>query len=78
VVECKFARRAAKQDHLEEAITGPDRFISETAARALFPQIVSRDRKLNSESDAEVHMNELLQKLHAARIEYDKPAACPS
>ena len=89
--ECKHdiaianAREAAKSGNKDYALAGiwvevlteADRQ-NETAARALFPQIVSRDPKLNSESDADVHMNELLQKLHAARVEYDKPAACPS
>ena len=58
-----------------EALTEADRQ-HDTEARAMFPEIVARDREVKSEADAEARMREALQELGNIRVEYDLPAAC--
>jgi len=46
------------------------------AARALLPEIVSRDRDLQTDADAEQLLGEALQSLADIRTEFDLPAKC--
>lgn len=58
-----------------EVLTEGDRQNQEAAA-ALFPELVSRDRTIDTEADAETKMNEELQKLKSIRAEYGLPIDC--
>ena len=77
------AREAAKSNNPDYALAGvwvevlteADRQ-HEPAARALFPEIIRRDREIETESDAEAAMREVLRELGATRVEYDIPAVC--
>jgi hypothetical protein len=60
-----------------ELLTEADRKQPEQA-RALFPEIVRRDRDIRSENEVEVRMNEALQELGNIRKDYDLPQVCPS
>ena len=87
--ECKHdiaianAREAAKSDNKDfslagiwvEALTEADRQ-HEAEARALFPELVSRDRKIKTDADAQAYLSKLLDQLHEVRVAYDKPAVC--
>ena len=89
LAECKHevaianAREAGKSSNADyalagvwvEALTEADRQ-REAVARTLFPEIVSRDRDIKSEADAEAQMREALQKLGNIRVEYGMAAAC--
>jgi hypothetical protein len=58
-----------------ETLTEGDRK-QDARARALFPEIIARDRKIKSEAAAEEKMREALQELESIRVEYGKPAVC--
>jgi hypothetical protein len=89
LAECKHdlaianAREAVKSKNSDYALAGvwvetlteADRQ-KEAQARALFPEIVSRDREIKSESDAEARMRAALQELGSIRTEYGLPAVC--
>lgn len=77
------ARVAAKSRNRDYALAGvwvetlaeADRR-NEAQARALFPQIIAKDRKVKSEAEAEARMREALQEVGNARVEYGLPAVC--
>jgi hypothetical protein len=89
LAECKHdlaianAREAVKSNDKDyqlagvwvETLTEADRQ-HETQAHALFPEIVSRDRKIKSESEVEAQMRAALQELGNIRVEYGMPAVC--
>ncbi len=91
LAECKHevaianAREAAKSKNSDYALAGiwvvalteADRQ-NELEARAMFPDIVKRDRDIKTEADAEAGMREALQELGNIRVEYDLPAVCSS
>jgi hypothetical protein len=91
LTECKHAvaianaREAAKSGNNDfvlagvwlEVLSEADRN-NEPGARALFPDLVRLDEKVNSDSDAEASMQKALQELGEIRIEYDRPADCPA
>lgn len=91
LAECKHdiaianAREAARSSNKKYALAGTwvevlseaDRQNS-AAARALFPELLSRDPDLKSDADAEVHMAEALQRLRDIRVEHAMAAECPS
>ncbi|MDH3510933.1 MAG: hypothetical protein OER85_08790 [Gammaproteobacteria bacterium] len=58
-----------------ETLTEADRQ-REPQARALFPEIVRRDRDIKSEADAEAQMNTSLRELGNIRVEYGMAAVC--
>ena len=60
-----------------EVLTEADRG-REVQARALFPEIVARDRDVKSAADAEALMRQALQELGSIRVEYGMPAVCSS
>jgi hypothetical protein len=89
LVQCKHdiavanAREAAKSGNKDYALSGvwvetlteADRN-RDAQARALFPQLVSRDKKLKDEADAEARMNQLLERMREIRLAHDLPAQC--
>jgi hypothetical protein len=91
LAECKHdvaianAREAAKSSNSEYVLAGiwvevlaeADRQ-HETQARALFPEIIERDREINTDAEVEARMQEALHELGAIRAEYDLPEACSS
>jgi hypothetical protein len=58
-----------------EALAEADRQ-QEPAARALYPEIVARDDKLSSNSEAEARLREGLQELGEIRESFGMPAVC--
>jgi hypothetical protein len=58
-----------------QALTEADRQ-NDAGARALFPEIVSRDKQVASDADAQEHLGIMLNKLQQIRVEYNKPASC--
>ena len=58
-----------------EALTEADRGDMD-AARALLPEIVTRDRDIKTDADAEQLLGEALQSLVDIRSEYDLPTEC--
>ena len=89
LAECKHdvaianAREAVKSNNKDFALAGvwvetlseADRQ-REAQARALFPEIVARDRDIKSDADAEAQMREALQSLRNIRVEYGMAAVC--
>ena len=71
LVECKhevaqgYGRTAAKSNNADFSL-----------ARALFPDLVTKDSKLSSESQAESEMQGALKKLMDIRQEYKLPKSC--
>jgi hypothetical protein len=51
---------------------------NEDKARAMFPDIVNRDKKMKTEADAEAAMRSALQDISNIRAEYDLPKVCPA
>lgn len=89
LVECKhevaqgYGRTAAKSDNPDFALAGLWLQVityadsrQEDQARALFPELVEKDSKLSSESQAETEMQAALQKLKDIRQEYKLPREC--
>ena len=89
LVDCKhdiaqgYGRTAAQSDNPDYALAGlwvqvlayaDNR--QEGQARALFPDLVAKDSKLTSESQAESDMQEAVQELKKIRQEYDLPPDC--
>jgi len=89
LVECKhevaqgYNRTAAKSGNTDFALAGlwlqmityaDSR--QEDQARALFPELVEKDSKLSSGSQAETEMQAALQKLKDIRQEYKLPREC--
>ena len=78
------AREAGKSDNKEsqlaglwiEALAEADRQ-QEPAARALYPEIVAKDKKLKSNSDAEARLREGLNELGEIRESFGMTAVCP-
>lgn len=58
-----------------EALTEADRGEMD-AARAVLPEIVSRDREIKTDADAERRLGEALQSLADIRSEFDLPTEC--
>lgn len=91
LAECKHeiaianGREAAKSKNRDFALAGiwvevlaeADRN-RDAEAHALFPELVSRDKKISSEAEAETNMRNALQRLIAIREEYELPANCPA
>jgi ribonucleotide reductase alpha subunit len=91
LVKCNYAVAAANarvamksknSDHAlgglwVETLTYADQR-EEAKARALYPEIVSRDQKIKTEADAEASMRTALQELMDIRAEYDLPQVCPA
>ena len=89
LAECKHevaianAREAMKSGNSDFALAGvwvemlteADRQ-RENEARALFPEIVERDRDYSSEAEVETKMRGALNSLADIRTEYDMPAVC--
>lgn len=89
LAECKHevaianAREAMKSGNSDFALAGvwvemlaeADRQ-RENEARALFPEIVERDRDYSSEAEVETKMRGALNSLAEIRTEYDMPAVC--
>jgi hypothetical protein len=89
LAECKHeiaianAREAAKSKNRDYALAGiwvvalseADRQ-REQEARAMFPEIIERDREVDTEVEAETLMRGALQELGDIRVEYDLPARC--
>lgn len=80
IANAKEAVKSKNKDYVlagvwVETLTEADRH-RETQARALFPEIVARDREIKSETDAEARMREALQELGEIRVEYGMPAVC--
>lgn len=87
--ECKHqialanAREAAKSGQKNfvmagvwvEVLTEADSNRAE-AASALFPRLVSLDRDVKTEADAQAQTTELLRRLQEIRVEYGLPATC--
>jgi hypothetical protein len=48
----------------------------EDQARSLFPDLVAKDSKISSESQAETEMQAALKKLADIRQEYNLPEVC--
>jgi hypothetical protein len=76
----KEAAKSRKKDYAlagiwVEALAEADRG-RDADARALFPEIIARDRKIKSEEIAEERMREALQELGEIRVEYGMPEAC--
>jgi hypothetical protein len=89
LVECKhdiahgYGRTAAKSDNADFALAGLWLQVityadnrQEDQARAMFPDLVEKDSKLASESQAETKMQAALQKLMDVRQEYKLPREC--
>ena len=89
LVQCKhkvaqgYGRTAAKSDNPDFALAGLWLQViayadsrQEDQARSLFPDLVARDGKLSSESQAEIEMQKALQKLMDIRKEYNLPMVC--
>jgi len=89
LAECKHdvaianAREAVKSNNKDFALAGvwvetlseADRQ-RDAQARALFPEIVARDRDIKSDAEAETQMREALQQLGNIRVEYGMSADC--
>jgi hypothetical protein len=80
IANAKEAVKSKDKDHAlagvwVETLTEADRQ-REAQARALFPEIIARDRQIKSEADAEAQMRAALQELGDIRIEYGMPAVC--
>jgi hypothetical protein len=89
LVECKhevaqgYGRTAAQSDNADFALAGLWLQVitfadsrQEDQARALFPDLVEKDSKLSSESQAETEMQTAQQKLMDIRQEYKLPREC--
>jgi len=89
LVECKhevaqgYGRTAAKSNNPDFALAGLWLQVitfadsgQEDQARALFPDLVAKDSKLSSESQAETELQAALQKLMDIRQEYKLPKDC--
>jgi len=89
LVECKheiaqgYNRTAAKSGNTDFALAGLWLQVityadsrQEDQARALFPELVEKDSKLSSGSQAETEMQAALQKLKDIRQEYKLPREC--
>jgi len=89
LAECKhevalaYARTAAKLDQQNYALAGLWVEVlayadsrEEDKARVLFPDLVSKDPKISSETQAEETMRKALQRLMDVRAEYDLPKIC--
>ncbi len=90
LVECKHdiaianAREAVKSRNSDhslagvwvEVLTEADRQ-NEAGAQALYPELISRDREVESDTDADSRMREALQELRNIRQAYDLPVDCP-
>jgi len=77
------ARTAAKLDQQNYALAGLWIEVlayadsrEEDKARALFPDIVTKDPKISSEAQAEETMRKSLQRLMDVRAEYNLPRTC--
>jgi hypothetical protein len=78
-----YAKTAAKLENKNYALAGlwievlahADRR-EEEKARALFPDLVAKDPKINTESQAEEKMRKSLQRLMEIREEYNLPRVC--
>jgi hypothetical protein len=89
LAECKHeiaianAREAVKSKNANHSLAGvwvqilteADRK-NDAKARALYPELISRDREVKSDADAESRMREALQEVHSIRQEYDLPVEC--
>lgn len=89
LVDCKHevalaygrtAQQSANPDHALaglwlQVITYADNR-QEDKARAIFPELVTKDQKLSSEAQAETKMREALQKLMDIREEHRRPRVC--
>lgn len=77
------AREAAKSGNRNyslagiwvQALTEADRQ-NDAEARALFSKLVSRDKQVGSDAEAQERLGVLLTKLRQIRLEYYKPASC--
>lgn len=89
LVECKhevaqgYARTAAKSDNADFALAGLWLQVlsyadsrQEDQVRALLPDLVEKDSKLSSESQADAELQAALQKLMNIRQEYQLPRGC--
>ena len=89
LVECKhevaqgYGRTAAKSSNADFSLAGLWLQVlafadnrQEDQARALFPDLVAKDSKLSSESQAESEMQGALKKLMDIRQEYKLPREC--
>ena len=89
LVECKhevaqgYGRTAATSDNTDFALAGLWLQVityadsrQEDQARSLFPELVEKDSKLSSESQAETEMQAALKKLKDIRQEYKLPRDC--
>ena len=89
LVDCKhevaqgYGRTAAQSDNTDFALAGLWLQVitfadsrQEDQARALFPDLVAKDSKLASESQAETEMQTALQELKDIRQEYKLPRDC--
>jgi hypothetical protein len=89
LVECKhevaqgYGRTAAGSDNPDFSLAGLWLQVlayadnrQDDQARALFPDLVEKDSKLSSESQAETEMQAALQKLKDIRQEYKLPREC--
>ena len=89
LAECKYAVAVANAEEAQksskrqfalagfwvEAMTEADRG-DQAAARALFPEIVSRDREIRTDADAERKLGEAMDSLATIRSEFDLPVRC--
>lgn len=79
-----YAKTAAKSENKNYALAGlwvevltlADQK-AEDKARALFPDLITKDSKVSSEAQAEERMRNALQKLMNIRGEYNLPKTCP-
>jgi len=78
-----YARTAAKSDNKDYALAGLWLEVlaygdnrQEEKARALFPDLVTKDAKISSEAQAEETMRKALQSLMDIRAEYNLPRVC--
>ena len=80
MANAEVAQQSPKRDfslagYWVEALTEADRGDME-AARAVYPELVSRDNELNTVADAELRLGEALQALANIRSESELPANC--
>lgn len=89
LVQCKhevaqgYGRTAARSDTPEYALAGLWLQVlayadsrQEDQARSLFPELVAKDGKISSESQAEAEMQDAMKRLADIRQEYNLPKEC--
>ena len=82
-VALRYAQKASQLENKNYALAGLWIEVlthadhqEEDKARALFPNLVAKDPKISTESQAEEKMRESLQKLMEIREEYNLPRVC--